>query len=84
MSSNTRLVNSFGQQLGDAADRTGIANAMVDTARCRLSQMLIGAEQVAREYPMSDKAASHFLLTGEIDQVVETTAGRFVVAVRRA
>lgn len=84
MSDNTRLVTGFGESLGSAADRSGLANAVVDTARLRLSQMLTGAAKIAREYPMSDKAASHFLLTGEIDQVVETTAGRFVVAVRRA
>lgn len=84
MSDNTRLVTGFGESLGAAADRSGLANAVVDTARLRLSQMLTGAAKVAREYQMSDKAASHFLLTGEIEQHLVTSAGKFVVIVRRA
>lgn len=84
MSDNTRLVTGFGESLGSAAEHSGLANALVDTARLRLSQMLTGAAQVAREDPMSDKAASHFLLTGEIEQHLVTSAGTFVVIVRRA
>jgi hypothetical protein len=84
-SSKGQIVGVTGDMdaIASAAENTGIDYGLEQTARMVAHSLMDSAAKMALHAPWMPGAADKFMATGELEQIVDTNQGRFVVAVRR-
>lgn len=74
---------SNGSKLGDAAENSKIENGVMQMARTRAAAIMSQCAKMAMTGPWTQGAAERFLAKDELQQILDTNQGRFVIIIRR-